>query len=522
MATPWTKLEAPLRICPGEGRRRSVARYFSISGVSSRGEDWKILSTSKAGVASSGSRSAQTNDPFDKLSSGEDDRRSGKFGRSSFPPREQDMRDFSARDRPRSSSFSRDSSRSSSSSYRSSYDDTRERGYSRRSDGFSDSPLHRGGSASAEGRTYDATLSQRGNGSPSQNMSPDHDYLYSPNVVIPALQNGFRTPYKLYYSHTLIQNRKKRKEDPVADCIALATKAGVKVVKTDKHQLNELSGQRPHQGVILEASKLKEIFVNGLGPVSIENRYDLNGKTSDVTFKNRDDEPPVWIALDEVVDPQNLGAILRTSLFLGVDGVVVCHKNSAPFSGVVAKASAGALEARPTYGVSSLQKFIKQSQENGWHVVGAHATHGSKRSRPLHTWPDTGVDQPTILVMGNEGNGLRKQIMDLCDSFIQVPSMSTLQSNVDSLNVSVATGVILSKLMGGRFLHLPKNLKKYPMRSQYAHGKESTGDDQDSEDEVDMDEDQDDQDDEDEDDDDSDEKESNDLRKSKQNKSIPF
>ncbi|KAF9983102.1 hypothetical protein BGZ75_005426 [Mortierella antarctica] len=521
-ATPWTKLEAPLRICPGEGRRRSVTRYFSISGVSSRGEDWKTLSTSKAGVASSGSRSAQTKDAFDKLSSGEDDRRSGKFGRSSFPPREQDMRDFSARDRPRSSSFSRDSSRSSSSSYRSSYDDTRERGYSRRSDGFSDSPPRRGGSANAEGRTYDATLSQRGNGSPSQNMSPDHDYLYSPNVVIPALQNGFRTPYKLYYSHTLIQNRKKRKDDPVADCIALATKAGVKVVKTDKHQLNELSGQRPHQGVILEASKLKEIFVNGLGPVSIENRYDLNGKTSDVTFKNRDDEPPVWIALDEVVDPQNLGAILRTSLFLGVDGVVVCHKNSAPFSGVVAKASAGALEARPTYGVSSLQKFIKQSQENGWHVVGAHATHGSKRSRPLHTWPDTGVDQPTILVMGNEGNGLRKQIMDLCDSFIQVPSMSTLQSNVDSLNVSVATGVILSKLMGGRFLHLPKNLKKYPLRNQYALGKESTGDDQDSEDDVDMDEDQDDQDDEDEDDDDSDEKESNDLHKSKQNKSIPF
>ncbi|KAF9949874.1 hypothetical protein BGZ72_008366 [Mortierella alpina] len=357
-------------------------------------------------------------------------------------------------------------------------------------------------------------------------MSPDHDYLYSPNVVIPALQNGFRTPYKLYYSHTLIQNRKKRKDDPVADCIALATKMGVKVVKTDKHQLNELSSQRPHQGVILEASKLKEILVNGLGPVSVENRYDLNGKTSDVTFKNRDDEPPVWIALDEVVDPQNLGAILRTSLFLGVDGVVVCHKNSAPFSGVVAKASAGALEARPTYGVSSLQKFIKQSQENGWHVVGAHATYGSKRSRPLHTWPDTGVDQPTILVMGNEGNGLRKQIMDLCDSFIQVPSMSTLESNVDSLNVSVATGVILSKLMGGRFLHLPKNLKKHPMRLRDRHGKEATDGDQDSEDEEDMDEDQDDRDDDEDDEDDEDDrekKENNDPHAPKTNaKSIPF
>ncbi|KAG0200386.1 hypothetical protein BGX28_006531 [Mortierella sp. GBA30] len=304
-------------------------------------------------------------------------------------------------------------------------------------------------------------------------MSLDHDYLYSPNVVLPALQNGFREPYKLYYSNTLVQNRKKRKDDPVADCIQLANKAGIKVIKTDKHQLNEMAGQRPHQGVILEASKLKEIFVDALGPVSVENRYELKGKTTGVSFKNRVDEPPIWIALDEVVDPQNLGAILRTSLFLGVDGVVVCHKNSAPFSAVVAKASAGALEARPTYGVSSLQKFIKQSQENGWHVVGAHVTYGSKRSRPLHTWPDTGVDQPTVLVMGNEGSGLRKQIMDLCDSFIQIPCMSSLESNVDSLNVSVATGVILSKLMGGRFLHLPKHLKKYPLRHTQGLGNES-------------------------------------------------
>lgn len=125
--------------------------------------------------------------------------------------------------------------------------------------------------------------------------------------------------------------------------------------------------------------------------------------------------------------------------------------------------------------------------------------------------------------MGNEGNGLRKQIMDLCDSFIQVPSMSTFQSNVDSLNVSVATGVILSKLMGGRFLHLPKNLKKYPMRIRGAHGQESTDDDQDNEEEEDMEEDQDDQDHDDDDEDDSDERENHGSHTSKQKRtSIPF
>ncbi|KAG9068163.1 hypothetical protein KI688_011758 [Linnemannia hyalina] len=411
-------------------------------------------------------------DPFERLDRGDGrndrdrdhgrdknrDRSSVKFGRSSFPPRESSSRD---RFGPSSSPSSR--------SPRSYNNDSGNR-----------DNVHRGGS----GRSYDPSITDR-RGGPSQNMASEHDYLYSPNVVIPALSNGFRTPYKLYYSNTLIQNRKKRKEDPVADCIELAKRHDIPVVKTDKHQLNEMSGQRPHQGIVLEASKLKETMVAGLGPVSVHtNDYQLIYKAAgrDKYLSTRENEPPVWIALDEVVDPQNLGAILRTSLFMGVDGVVVCHKNSAPLSAVVAKASAGALEERPTYGVSSLVNFIKKSQENGWHVVGAHVTYGSKRNRPLHTWPETGVDQPTLLIMGSEGNGLRKQVMNQCDSFIQIPTLSGAPTGVDSLNVSVATGIILSKLMGGRFLRLPKNLKKYPHRvSRFGAGVE--GEDEEDEDE---------------------------------------
>ncbi|KAG0097660.1 hypothetical protein BGZ93_002276 [Podila epicladia] len=380
-------------------------------------------------------------DPFDRIMPRDQDKESGKFGRSSFPPRGDRRDEWRSRNsddgdrRPRYN----DNNRSSYSSSSSSRSNTSE-------------------------RSYDASLS-RTSSSPSQRMNEDHDYLYSPNVVLPALHNKMRTPYKLYYSHTLVQNRKKHKDDPVADCIEAARLASVPIVKTDKHQLNEMAGQRPHQGVVLEASKLKENMVTGLGAVDVDNAYHLQRKASDVAFQTKPDEPPVWIALDEVVDPQNLGAILRTSMFMGVDGVIVCHKNSAPLSAVVAKASAGALEVRPTYGVTSLMKFIKNSQENGWHVVGAHVTYGSKRNRPIHQWPETGVDQPTLLVMGSEGNGLRKQIMNQCDSFIQIPNLSTIHSNVDSLNVSVATGVILSKFMGGRFLHLPQNLKKFPLRN---------------------------------------------------------
>ncbi|KAF9901690.1 hypothetical protein EC991_005795 [Linnemannia zychae] len=428
---------------------------------------------------------ASSTDPFDKLDRSDDrdnDKGSGKFGRSSFPPRDAP---------PPRNRFDSSSSRPSR-SYNNSGDSSRD---SAPRDGSRFSGRDNSYKNSDSSRSYDPTITDR-RGGISQNMSSEHDYLYSPNVVIPALTNGFRSPYKLYYSQTIAQNRKKRKDDPVADCIQLARQKNVPVIKTDKHQLNEMAGQRPHQGVILEASRLKEVMVSGLGPVSTEtNNYLLIPKASGSgkEFSAREKEPPVWIALDEVVDPQNLGAILRTSLFLGVDGVVVCHKNSAPLSAVVAKASAGALEERPTYGVSSLMNFIKKSQENGWHVVGAHVTYGSKRSRPIHTWPETGVDQPTLLVMGSEGNGLRKQIMNQCDSFIQIPTLAGVHTGVDSLNVSVATGVILSKLMGGRFLSLPKNLRKFPHRG-LGHSIAGTESDDEEEGEYDEDEEEEDED----------------------------
>lgn len=135
-------------------------------------------------------------DPFDRLDRSNDrndrdrdhgrdkdrSRSSGKFGRPSFPPRESSSRD-------RFDTSSSPSSRSP-------------RSYN--SDSGNRDHAHRGGS----GRSYDPSITDR-RGGLSQNMASEHDYLYSPNVVIPALSNGFRTPYKLYYSNTLIQNRKK-------------------------------------------------------------------------------------------------------------------------------------------------------------------------------------------------------------------------------------------------------------------------------------------------------------------------
>lgn len=124
-------------------------------------------------------------DPFDRILSRDQDKDSGKFGRSSFPARD-DRRD----------------------EWRSRNSDDGDRRPSRFNDNSRSSYSSSSSRSNTGERSYDASLS-RTSSSPSQRMNEDHDYLYSPNVVLPALQNKMRTPYKLYYTHTLVQNRKK-------------------------------------------------------------------------------------------------------------------------------------------------------------------------------------------------------------------------------------------------------------------------------------------------------------------------
>lgn len=127
-----------------------------------------------------------------------------------------------------------------------------------------------------------------------------------------------------------------------------------------------------------------------------------------------DRRPPVWLALDEVTDPQNLGGILRSAYFLGVDGVALCARNSAPLSPTVSKASAGALEVMELHEVNSLPRFLTMCQEAGWDVYGADAGPESVDVR------EVAVRGPCILVMGSEGFGLRPLVRQNCTALVRV------------------------------------------------------------------------------------------------------
>jgi 21S rRNA (GM2251-2'-O)-methyltransferase len=209
--------------------------------------------------------------------------------------------------------------------------------------------------------------------------------------------------------------------------VELAKERRIPIATVDKGVLNALSGNRPHQGYVLRCGKLDFETITSL-PLA---------------------EKRLWLCLDEVVDPQNLGALVRSAYFLSADdiGIIVCAKNSAPPSAVVSAASAGALELAQIYATSNLPRLLTQAQENGFRVVGASSSVPTVGSDAqvfnLNELPHS--MEPTILVLGSEGYGLRTLVAKACTNFVSIPGGSG--AGVDSLNVSVTGGILLWHLL---------------------------------------------------------------------------
>ncbi|CAL4110613.1 unnamed protein product [Meganyctiphanes norvegica] len=135
----------------------------------------------------------------------------------------------------------------------------------------------------------------------------------------------------------------------------------------------------------------------------------------------------------------NLGAILRSSYFLGIDKVLVSHKNSCRISGVVSKASAGVAEIIQVNQVMDAEKFIKNIKAAGWCTVVATASN-DPRAVPISTFTPI---RNTLILIGNEGTGVNESLSQLCDTAVTILPRRQLHPDVDSLNVSVATALLL-------------------------------------------------------------------------------
>ena len=148
-------------------------------------------------------------------------------------------------------------------------------------------------------------------------------------------------------------------------------------------------------------------------------------------------EVPVIVLLDGIEDPHNLGAILRSADVFGVSGIVISKHNQVPLNATVAKTSAGAINYVPVSLVNNLNQAIDKLKENGFWVV---STDGSASTN----YQDLKYDFPVALVIGSEGQGVSKLVLKNSDYIVKIPQFG----HVNSLNASVAAGILLSRIRG--------------------------------------------------------------------------
>lgn len=291
-------------------------------------------------------------------------------------------------------------------------------------------------------------------------------FLYGTSTVEAALLHSRRKLYKLY----IYQGSNRRNRDKDEHLAKLAWKRDVRVEYVEEGRLpmlDKMSDSRPHNGYVLEASPLPQQPIRALGEVSADSGLpgfkiapayqsvedaSVNG-TDNFIMTAPDRYKPLVLLLDQVMDPGNLGAILRTACFMGATAVAVSKRGSVPITPIVLKASAGAAETLSIFSVDSPVDFVQESKENGWKIYAAVPPSGEPGRRDLDMRSleksDPLLNDPCILVLGSEGEGLSRSLKRAADYKVSIPNLSG-SKQVDSLNVSVATGLLCSAFVRGK------------------------------------------------------------------------
>ncbi len=244
------------------------------------------------------------------------------------------------------------------------------------------------------------------------------DVLAGRNPVRDALDRGDGRVEKVY-----LQNGA---HGSAIDAIRRAARAaGVPVQMVPRPKIDGLAPQAEHQGVVAV-----------IAPVAY---LDLDAMLSGIapTLDDVRQQKPVLVVLDEIEDPRNFGAILRSAVAAGADGVIVPERRMAPLSAVAVKASAGTALQIPIARASSLADALLQLKERGYWVVGL-ADDGAAGVEQTTVWAYD-WDRAVAVVVGNEGSGLRPGVRSACDVLASIP----MRGPAESLNASVAAGIAL-------------------------------------------------------------------------------
>ena len=237
--------------------------------------------------------------------------------------------------------------------------------------------------------------------------SPADGIIEGRNAVIEALRAGTAVD-KVYIA--------KGETDATLGHIASTARGkGIVVVEADRRKLDAMSVTHSPQGVIAVAAVREYASV------------------SDILQSARDKgEAPLVVVCDELSDPHNLGAVIRTAECAGAHGVIIPKRRSAGLTAIVAKTSAGAVSYLPVARVANLTALLRELKEEGLWVFGT-AADGS----PSLYQAD--LKGPAAIVIGSEGNGMSRLVREQCDFLVSIP----MRGQVNSLNASAAAAVVL-------------------------------------------------------------------------------
>jgi 23S rRNA (guanosine2251-2'-O)-methyltransferase len=206
----------------------------------------------------------------------------------------------------------------------------------------------------------------------------------------------------------------------IAEIRRLATASGVQVQYVPETRLSRISGGLNHQGVIAFAALVPYL--------EFDEMLSAIAPTADDVRRQK----PILLLLDQLQDPYNFGAILRSAVAAGAHGVIVPRHNMAPLNAGAVKASAGTATRIPIARVTNLADAMHQLKERGYWIAGADG------DGETSVW-EMDWDRPIAIVIGSEGSGLRARVIQACDYRVSIP----MRGAAESLNASVAAGIML-------------------------------------------------------------------------------
>ncbi len=231
---------------------------------------------------------------------------------------------------------------------------------------------------------------------------------------------GRRSVLEALRGHAKVHRVLMESKDRLPDVREAARAKGVSVAIEQRAELDRLAEGVRHQGVVAVADPYRYLDVDEL--------------------VERSGPRAVFVALDEVTDPQNLGAIIRSAVTLGLDGIVIPKHRAAGITPAVARASAGATEHAAIARVTNLQRTLLSLHETGMEIIGldAGAEIDLRDIEPARS--------KRVLVVGSEGKGLRRMVRQRCDIVVHIPQ----EGSMDSLNASVAAAIAMYEVAAKR------------------------------------------------------------------------